>query len=124
MTDPVRQQWSEEELREAAMEFMRVDFGLPPRDDQEARARWYERLGLIVSFTSWLWTTNSHTELRANGIPCDAWDSRCTQYAGMLRKASFLMQTASAHDKDMQAFIADVERLCGNSYQTHREVNE
>lgn len=55
MSEPVRKAWSQEELREAALEFMRVDFGLPERGDQEARARWYERVGLIVSFTTWMW---------------------------------------------------------------------
>jgi hypothetical protein len=45
------------------------------------------------------------------GLPCDCWDSRCSQYERLLRRASFLMQTASAHDPDMRKFIDEIERL-------------
>lgn len=44
-------------------------------------------------------------------LPCSAWDSRCMQYEILLRRASFLMQTASAHDPDMRKFIDEIERL-------------
>jgi hypothetical protein len=57
MNEPVRKPWSEDELREAAMEFMRVDFGLPEKDDQEARGRYYERLGLLICFVAYMWDT-------------------------------------------------------------------
>ena len=49
-------------------------------------------------------------QLHEAGMPCDCWDSRCSQYALMLQRASFLMQTASKHDPDMMKFISDVER--------------
>lgn len=45
------------------------------------------------------------------GLPCDCWDSRCSQYERLLRRASFLMQTASAQDLDMRKFIDEIERL-------------
>jgi hypothetical protein len=48
------------------------------------------------------------------GMPCDCWDSRCTQYAILLRRASFLMQTAAKGDADMRKFIDEIERLCGS----------
>jgi hypothetical protein len=53
-------------------------------------------------------------QIHAAGLPCDCWDSRCTQYAILLRRASFLMQTASQGDADMRKFIAEVERLVGS----------
>lgn len=68
MSEPVRKQWSEDELRMAAMEFMRCDFGLPERRDQEARARYYERLGLIVSFTAWMWDIDTAASIPANPV--------------------------------------------------------
>jgi hypothetical protein len=61
MTEPVCKLWSEDSLREAAMEFMRVDFGLPDKNDREARDRWYERLGLLVTFAVWLWDTHDES---------------------------------------------------------------
>ena len=56
--------------------------------------------------------------LRDAGMPCDCWDSRCTQYAILLRRASFLMQTASKEDADMQKCIGEIERLVGEPTQS------
>lgn len=50
-------------------------------------------------------------------LPCSAWDSRCSQYEILLRRASFLMQIASKHDPDMVKFIDEVERLLCSSAQ-------
>lgn len=57
MNDPVQKWWSEQQIKDAAMEFMRCDFPLPDRNDAAARDRWHERLGLLVTFTAWLWDT-------------------------------------------------------------------
>jgi hypothetical protein len=53
-------------------------------------------------------------EDQPSGLPCSAWDSRCMQYEGLLRRASFLMQTASASDPEMRKFIDEIERLVGS----------
>jgi hypothetical protein len=54
------------------------------------------------------------SQLANAGMPCDCWDSRCAQYAILLRRASFLMQTAAKGDADMRKFIDEIERLCGS----------
>jgi len=56
VTEPVRKQWSEEELRVAAMEFMRTVYP-PIPGDKKSELRYLERLGLIVTFTVWAWDT-------------------------------------------------------------------
>jgi hypothetical protein len=53
MSEPLTKSWTEDQLREAAMEFMRCDFDKPK--DEESRNRYYERLGLLISYTAWLW---------------------------------------------------------------------
>ncbi len=60
MNEPVRRSWSLEELRTAAVDYMREDFGLPPKDDAEARDRWHERLGLLSAFAHSLWERQHH----------------------------------------------------------------
>ena len=73
MNDPVQKWWSEEQLKDAAMEYMRVDFGLPEKDDKAARAEWFERLGILVMFAQWLWDchTPRHDPPQATSA-CDA----------------------------------------------------
>lgn len=55
MTEPVRKSYSLDELRWAALNYMRLEYGLPPKDDQEKRDRWHERLGLLTVFATALW---------------------------------------------------------------------
>lgn len=59
MSDPVRRQWSHEELRDASMRYMLQTFGGPSqaadRDD------WYRRLGMLVDFVGELWNERGAT---------------------------------------------------------------
>lgn len=55
MSEPVRISHSREELHDAALRFMRNHYGLPELNDQEARDRWHERLGLLVVFVEEMW---------------------------------------------------------------------
>lgn len=60
MSEPVQRSWSLDELRAAAVSYMREDFGLPQKDDAEARDRWHERLGLLSAFAHYLWESQSN----------------------------------------------------------------
>lgn len=55
MSEPVRKSYSLDELRWSALNYMRLEYGLPAKDDQEARDRWHERLGLLTVFVATLW---------------------------------------------------------------------
>lgn len=54
MTEPVRKSYSLDELRTAALVFMQEEYGRYERGDEEARDRWYERLGMLGIFATWL----------------------------------------------------------------------
>lgn len=51
---PVRRAYSLEELRGAALSFMQDEMGRPEKDDKAARDEWYERLGVLVCFSVYL----------------------------------------------------------------------
>jgi len=55
MTEPVHKWISLDDLRSAALNYMRVQHGLPPKDDQEARDAWHQKLGLLTVFVTELW---------------------------------------------------------------------
>lgn len=52
MSEPVRRSYSLEEFRQAALDFMTHEYGLPEKTDAGAREAWYERLGLLTVFAT------------------------------------------------------------------------
>lgn len=55
MSEPVTRAYSLDELQWAALDFMRNEYGLPPRDDPAARDAWHQRLGTLTVFVHALW---------------------------------------------------------------------
>ncbi|MGH2510919.1 MAG: hypothetical protein ACRDHZ_26440 [Ktedonobacteraceae bacterium] len=55
MNEPVRKQWTLDELRDKALLFMQTEYGLPERGNEQSKERWRTELGLLTLFASWLW---------------------------------------------------------------------